>query len=93
MSETSKVKGSNKATITYMVYGAEKDKLTVKASNEQPTNIPGIPMEISVDTHSFDIEPDGTIVRKNRNGEKLPGKVTDKKVIQAVQASRGESER
>ena len=93
MSETSKSKANNK-TITYMVYGAEeKDKLTVKASNEQPTNIPGIPMEISVDTHSFDIEPDGTIVRKNRNGEKLPGKVTDKKVIQAVQASRGESER
>ena len=92
MSDTSKSKANNK-TITYMVYGAEKDKLTVKASNEQPTNIPGIPMEIPVEPHSFEIGADGTIYRKAKNGERLSGKVTDKKVIEAVQASRGESER
>lgn len=84
MSETSKSKNIPNKTITCVVYGAENDKLNIKDSNEQPTNIPGIPMEIPVDPHTFEIAPNGEIIRKSKNGEKLPGKVTDKKVVNAV---------
>ena len=84
MSETSKSKNISNKTITCMVYGAENDKLIIKDSNEQPTNIPGIPMEISVEPHTFEMAPNGEIIRKGKSGEKLSGKVTDKKVINAV---------
>ena len=70
-----------------MVYGAEQDKLIIKDSNEQPTNIPGIPMEIPVDSNTFELASNGEIIRKNKIGEKLPGKVADKKVISAVKES------
>ena len=84
MSDTNKSKNIPNKTITCMVYGAENDKLIVKDSNEQPTNIPGIPMEISVEPHTFEIAANGEIIRKDKNGEKLQGKVNDKKVIKAV---------
>ena len=85
MSETMKTKSNN--TINYIVFGKEKGKnLVVSESKQQaPVHmIPGIPMEIAVEPHSFEIASDGTIIRKDENGKKLPGKVTDKKVVEAV---------
>ena len=67
MSETSKSKNIPNKTITCVVYGAENDKLNIKDSNEQPMNIPGIPMEISVDPHSFEIAPNREIIRKREH--------------------------
>ena len=85
MSETNKSKEVPKNTIAYMVYGAEKE-ITVKSANQQPANvneIPGIPMEIPVDTHTCEILPNGEIVRK-KDGKQLPGEVTNKKVKEAL---------
>ena len=88
MSETKK---SNK-TITCMVYGCEKDnQLAIKDSNEQPTEIPGIPMEINVDTHNCQIAPNGEIIRRDvKTGQVMPGKVTNKKVIEALKGKEEE---
>lgn len=43
-------------------------------------------MEITCDTHTFEQAQNGEVVRVNQNGEKLPGKVTNPKVIKAVRA-------
>ena len=83
MSETKKTKPNN--TTNYIVFGKEKE-LVVSESKQQDAvhMIPGIPMEIAVEPHSFEITADGTIIRKNAEGERLPGKVTNKKVADAV---------
>ena len=95
MSETNKSKKIPNNTTNYIVFGKEKDlEISVTGENHQDAVhiVPGIPMEISVEPHSFAIDKDGTIIRKDKNGNKLPGKVTDKKVINAVKG-RQEAER
>lgn len=88
MSETKKTKQIPNNTTNYIVFGKEHELEQVKVAgqNEQNAvhNIPGIPMEIQVDPHTFEIAPNGEIIRKGKDGKKLPGKVTNKKVVDAV---------
>ena len=81
----SELKNKGKVTTTYMVCGTDGKGLIVEEAKEQPAvgQIPGIPMEIVVDTHNCKIMPDGTIVREGRNGQNL-GKVTDPKKCAAI---------
>ena len=93
MSETKKLKQIPNNTTNYIVFGKENEleQIKVTGQNEQAAvhNIPGIPMEIQVDPHTFEIAPNGEIIRKGKDGKQIPGKVTSKKVIDAV---KGEQE-
>lgn len=92
MSETRKSRQIPDNTINYIVFGKENELELTATGKEQMAvhTIPGIPMEITVEPHSFEILPNGEIVRKGRNGEKLPGKVTSKKVTEALKENREE---
>lgn len=53
-------------------------------SKQDLLNLAG--MEIICDTHTFEQEKNGEIIRVNSQGEKMPGKVTNSKVIKAVKS-------
>lgn len=87
MSDTKKSKKVPNNVIDYIVCGTENElEINATAHNEQAANlndIPGIPMEISVDTHNCEILPNGKIVRHSKDGKDL-GKVTNKNDIKVI---------
>jgi len=85
MSETKNAK--TLPTINYIVFGKDKDLELTATGNEQQAvnNIPGIPMEIQVEPHTFEIAPNGEIIRKGMNGDKLPGVVKNKDIKKALE--------
>ena len=93
MSETRKTKPNN--TINYIVFGNENElEINETGANKQDAvhNIPGIPMEIQVDSHTFDIAQNGEVIRKGKDGKRLPGTVTNKKVVDAVRKEQKEQD-
>ena len=89
MSDTKKSRKVLNNVIDYIVCGTENElEINAIAHNEQAANldnIPGIPMEIEVDTHNCEILPDGVIVRHSRDGKDL-GKVKNKEDIKKIKA-------
>ena len=89
MSDTKKSRKVPNNVIDYIVCGTENElEINATAHNEQVANldnIPGIPMEIEVDTHNCEILPDGVIVRHSRDGKDL-GKVKNKEDIKKIKA-------
>lgn len=85
MSDTKKQPPTN--VMKYMAFGVDK-VVKVERANEQLGNvndIPGIPMEINVDTHNCEIAPNGEIIRRDsKTKQVMPGKVTDKKVADTL---------
>lgn len=85
MSETKRAK--TLPTTNYIVFGKYKDLELNATGKEQPAvnDIPLIPMEINVESHTFEIAPNGEIIRKGMNGEKLPGVVKNKDIKKALE--------
>lgn len=84
MSDTKK---SKEAKI--IIFASEKElEINAKNKNEQEifdiNSIPEIPKEISVDAHSFEILPNGEIVRHSKIDGKELGKVTNNNDIKAI---------
>ena len=95
MSDTKKARKVPDNVIDYIVYGTENElKIDATAKNEQEANInniPGIPMEINVDTHNCEILPNGEIVRHSSDGKDL-GKVTNSNDIKKIKAEAAREE-
>lgn len=89
MSDTKKSRKVPDNVIDYIVYGTENELIIdATAKNEQEANInniPGIPMEISVDTHNCEILPNGEIDRRSADGKEL-GKVTNPTDVKRIKA-------
>ena len=84
MSETNK-KVYDLNSYSFKEEGKTVPTITTGDSDSRTSEpIPEFPKAIEVDTHSFKIENDGTITRLDTKTGKKLGKVTDKKVIDAV---------